>query len=120
MIIFLSSGSCTANVATRNSFRVKAVTLHDDEWTTRNQRIQTNIGRKKGPKLDNFDFGSKDCNIAVRAKFETSPFKSACRPTLKLEIVRATDGPTAPKQTGEKTRSAYQYCNQSKTENANF
>ena len=98
-----SKGSCTStNVKSRNHFRVRELKISDDQWTERKQKKQTKFGASvRGTNLVSLDMGSKDCKIVVRATMETNPLKSACRPTLKLEIVPEIKDITPPKQTDQ-------------------
>ena len=73
----------------------------DDPWTEKKQKDQTKVvtlGRKTD--LVSLDMGSKDCKIVVRTTMETHPLKSACRPTLKIEIVPEMKDLTPSKHTG--------------------
>ena len=76
---------------TRNPYRLNLWNIDDSDWTRRQQSRQTNIvsNWKTLAKEIEVEFDDKDCNVAIRAGMETSPLKSACRPTLKLEIVPA-------------------------------
>ena len=99
-----SKGSCAStNVKTRNRFRIRALKHRNDQWSDKNQKVQTELVRSHhGPDLNTFNFGSNDCKVVVRAKMETFPLKSACRPTLKIEIVPALKDPTHSNHAGEK------------------
>ena len=99
-----STGSCASkNVKTRNRFRIRELKPRSSQWSDKNQKVQTELVRSHhGPDLGTFDFGSNDCKVVVRAKMETFPLKSACRPTLKIEIVPAMKDPTHSNHAGEK------------------
>ena len=81
--------------------------IGDDQWTEKKQKTQTKVVTLvRSTDLGTIgSMGSKDCKIVVRTTMETNPLKSACRPTLKLQIVPEMKEVTPSKhkgQTGEK------------------
>ena len=72
----------------RNSFRVGEWKISDAGWSKQQQTEKTrHVSSGQRADLVSLDLGGNECKIVVRAKMETNPLKSACRPTLKLEIV---------------------------------